>query len=50
MRPLRCSRRLGFQGTSKWNRSQQWVWRLMPSRRGVGGDQDAQRVLASGRR
>ena len=32
MRPLRCSMRLGFQGTSKWNRSAQWVWRLRPSR------------------
>ena len=32
MRPLRCSMRLGFQGTSKWNRFQQWVCRLRPSR------------------
>ena len=32
MRPLRCSMRLGFQGTSKWNRFQQWVWRFRPSR------------------
>ena len=32
MRPLRCSMRPGFQGTSKWNRSAQWVWRLTPSR------------------
>jgi hypothetical protein len=32
MRPLRCSMRLGFQGTSKWNRSAQWFCRLTPSR------------------
>ncbi len=32
MRPLRCSMRPGFQGTSKWNRSAQWFWRLTPSR------------------
>ncbi len=32
MRPLRCSMRLGFQGTSKWKRSAQWFWRLTPSR------------------
>ena len=32
MRPLRCSMRPGFQGTSKWNRSAQWVWRFSPSR------------------
>ena len=32
MRPLRCSMRLGFQGTSKWNRFQQWAWRFRPSR------------------
>jgi hypothetical protein len=32
MRPLRCSMRLGFHGTSKWNRSAQWFWRFTPSR------------------
>ena len=32
MRPLRCSMRLGFQGTSKWNRFQQWACRFRPSR------------------
>jgi hypothetical protein len=32
MRPFRCSRRLGFHGTSKWNRSAQWFWRFTPSR------------------
>jgi hypothetical protein len=32
MRPLRCSMRLGFQGTSKWKRSAQWFWRFTPSR------------------
>ena len=25
MRPLRCSMRLGFHGTSKWNKFQQWA-------------------------
>ena len=32
MRPLRCSMREGFHGRSKWIRSAQRVWRLMPSR------------------
>jgi hypothetical protein len=32
MRPLRCSIREGFQGTSKWKRCQQCAWRLRPSR------------------
>jgi hypothetical protein len=40
---LRCSSRLGFQGTSKWNRSRLQVDALAG---GVGGQQDAERVLA----
>ena len=32
MRPFRCSSRLGFHGTSKWNRSAQWFCRFTPSR------------------
>ena len=31
MRPLRCSRRFGFQGISKWIIREQWFWRSMPS-------------------
>ena len=31
MRPLRCSRRLGFHGISKWIIREQWFWRSMPS-------------------
>jgi len=32
MRPFRCSLRLGFHDTSKWNRFQQWACRFSPSR------------------
>ena len=44
MRPFRCSMRLGFHGTSKWNRFQQWA-EVQTFAGGIGGDEDADRVL-----
>ena len=45
MRPFRCSIRPGFHGRSKWKRSVQWAWKVQPLAGGVGGEQDAERVL-----
>ena len=46
MRPLRCSMRLGFQGTSKWNRFAAVGLKVEPFAGRVGGDQNAHRMLA----